>query len=383
MRVVMVIGQFHPVIGGAEQQAQKLARSLVDRGIKVEIVTEWLAGLPLAEVIDGIPVSRIFGFGRLPGTRRIGKYIFMALLCRHLIRRRHEYSIVHCHQIEYPLIGCILASYRTKKPIISKLSGANQNGDFGRLSASFLGGRKIANWVQHRVDRFIATSNQIYCDLIQRGIGENAIARIPNGVVVGPNPASLNTNRVLYVGRLAQIKGVDILLQAWTQVIQAWPNLKLVIIGDGPMREQLEAFAKDAGISESIEFHGFLTQAEIQTQLREGGIYVQPSRSEGLSNSLLEAMAAALPCIATAVGGNIDLIQHKETGLLVAPEDPSALASAIDGLLLNHQSAESLGTQANKFARKAYSIDSVAENYIRLYQDLLDSNDSFDTGRRG
>ncbi len=138
---------------------------------------------------------------------------------------------------------------------------------------------------------------------------------------------------LLFVGRLAAVKGVPILFQALADVLKTHPDVTLTLIGDGPERAGLETEAAQLGLADMVKFSGYQSQDAVAKALAMADIFVLPSFAEGVPVVLMEAMATGLPVIATAVGGVSELVDHRENGLLVPPGDTAALAQALTRLL--------------------------------------------------
>jgi glycosyltransferase involved in cell wall biosynthesis len=173
---------------------------------------------------------------------------------------------------------------------------------------------------------------------------------------------------ILFVGRLAHQKGVDVLLEAFRSVREAEPGCRLVLVGDGPMRAQLEEYTRAAGLQDDVHFAGVVEDPAIFT--RAADLFAIPSRYEGLPNSLLEAMSCGLPSVATRVSGSEDIIRHGENGLLVEPEDAEGLAAAITALASDPVQAADMGVRARETVLQDFSIDSVARRCIELYHEV-------------
>jgi glycosyltransferase involved in cell wall biosynthesis len=141
-------------------------------------------------------------------------------------------------------------------------------------------------------------------------------------------------------------------------------------VGDGPSRADLEAHAARVGIADRVTFAGF--RLDIPDILATSTIAVLPSLSEGLSNSLLEAMAAGLPVVATRVGGNPEAVGEGEGGLLVPPGDDRALAEAIATLLVNVTLRERLGHAARRRVDRLFSVNRMLQETETLYRDLME-----------
>jgi glycosyltransferase involved in cell wall biosynthesis len=183
--------------------------------------------------------------------------------------------------------------------------------------------------------------------------------------------------------RLSLEKGIDVLLRAWAEVAALHPNLRLIIIGDGPLESSLKGLCKDLRLADSVEFVGSIPN--VDEQLINADIFVLPSRAEGLSNALLEAMSHGIPSIATDVGGSLDLIaedNHEKitqggfmvarNGLLVNPDDAKGLCKAILYLIQNRGVRAEIGKEGRLHIEKYYSIDLITDKYIKLYQNILD-----------
>jgi glycosyltransferase involved in cell wall biosynthesis len=188
--------------------------------------------------------------------------------------------------------------------------------------------------------------------------------------------------RVLTTARLSKEKGIDILLKAWAHVIGQEKDPKLIILGDGILERELKKLSKSLGVKESVDF--IRMAQNVADYLKNGDLFVLPSRTEGLSNALLEAMSHGLPCIATNVGGNIELFgenSHKEimfgkfliarNGLLTNPEDIEGLSEAMLYLIRNSKERETMGKLGRQHIQENYSIDLIADRYIELYQRSL------------
>jgi glycosyltransferase involved in cell wall biosynthesis len=137
----------------------------------------------------------------------------------------------------------------------------------------------------------------------------------------------------LWVGNMVPVKGVPTLLDAFTRVRGAGAADRLVLVGDGPLRSELEARVRELGIADAVSFTGRLSQADVALAMAAADVFVLPSLNEGLSVALLEAMACGTPCVASAVGGVPEVLDDPACGRLVPPDDAAALASGIEEVL--------------------------------------------------
>jgi glycosyltransferase involved in cell wall biosynthesis len=391
MKVLMVISQFHPMIGGAEKQAQLLAKKLIEKGIEVNIVTGWWNfRTPQEEIIEGIKVYRNFALGGPFGIKgnqalkKLGGLAYMVSLWIYLLVHGHEYDIIHVHQALHPaFISVLVGRQLLKKPVIVKTASSGVTSDIKQLKRVPLGGIQL-RYLLRNMECLVTVSEVGGNEFKKVGFPKSHIVHIPNGVVL-PHDGKANygqVKRVLTTARLSKEKGIDILLKAWAHVIGQEKDPKLIILGDGILERELKKLSKSLGVKESVDF--IRMAQNVADYLKNGDLFVLPSRTEGLSNALLEAMSHGLPCIATNVGGNIELFgenSHKEimfgkfliarNGLLTNPEDIEGLSEAMLYLIRNSKERETMGKLGRQHIQENYSIDLIADRYIELYQRSL------------
>jgi glycosyltransferase involved in cell wall biosynthesis len=381
MRVQMVVRLFHPWVGGTERQAHKLAKALKDKHVDVGIVTGWwFRGTSRQEVLEGIPVFRnqtlweMFG---VKGLRRFGGYLYMLSLFFYLWRRRAEYDVLHVHGFNYHAAVAVLASRWFRHRVVIKLANSGQASDIQkmRIGQQLPLSRYLLPLVL-KADRFIATSHTITEELISAGVAPARIVQLPNGVEVDsipmkPDYALRDPIRLIFVGRLHEQKGLDVLLTAFQKLCGQYPNLhiRLQLLGDGPLRENLIRLSEQLDIAKQVDFMGM--SGQVFEHLQQADIFILPSRAEGHSNALLEAMACGLPVIVSDIPANQDVIEHEANGLMFAAGDAISLADAASALLDRSDLRERLGNAARRTVESRYSLDCVADRYISLYQDLL------------
>ena len=380
-RIYIAIGTFHPLVGGAERQALLQGRALRERGYDATIVTlRHNRAWPKYDAVEGVPVVRVAGMvlgGRenLPTPlRRLAYLLGVLILGWALWWRRQRYDILHVYQLNLLILPAALVSGFVSKPLIVALRCADSRyrGDSGnhrdpsaRPQQAHAQPSPAEGWDRSRGDlealeslgkpmvrltryllrraQVVVLSARMRQDLLAHGFPLAGVKVIPNGVDLtrfrptSPgSPPTRQASLVLYIGRLNFQKGVDVLLAAWRDVQELLPEsqrARLVIVGAGPGRAQLEGLTASLDVAKSVTFVG--EQSDVAAWLRRGDVAVLPSRWEGMPNALLEAMASGLPCVATRVSGSEEVIQHSVNGLLVEPEDHVALAKALLTVLLD------------------------------------------------
>lgn len=266
------------------------------------------------------------------------------------------------------------------------------HGEHGRDMHDLDGSNKKYQWLRRAlnplVHHFIAVSQDLSQWLVDTvGIPEAKVTQIYNGVdsqrfarkphasdslPAGFRPAG--DSMVLgAVGRLVAVKDQQLLLVALHKLVTERPalrtNLRLVIVGDGPERSSLTAMIDGLELKEMVWLAG--DRDDIPELLHAMDIFVLPSLGEGISNTLLEAMASGLPAIASSVGGNPELVKEQVTGLLFPAGDAKALAQAIVTLIDNRSLRYSLGQAAESRIRQNFKWERTVENYLALYDALL------------
>jgi glycosyltransferase involved in cell wall biosynthesis len=177
---------------------------------------------------------------------------------------------------------------------------------------------------------------------------------------------------LLFVGRLAKKKGVEYLIHAFPDILARHPDARLVVVGDGPCRGELETLSSQLGLADRIRFAGAQPPAELPRFYAGSRVFVGPSvvarggDTESFGLVFVEAMAADCPVVGTSVGGIPDVVIHGRTGLLVEPKSPGALAAAINGLLDSPAEAGKMGALARRWVRRKFDWRQVAQRYANL-----------------
>lgn len=175
-------------------------------------------------------------------------------------------------------------------------------------------------------------------------------------------------HRLLFVGRLAPVKGLPILLRALVPLIEDFEDLKLTVIGDGEGRKALEHQAQTAGLADHVDFVGYKNQTEVAEALAETDLFVLPSFAEGVPVVLMEAMAAARPVVTTQIAGVPELVEHGQSGLLVPPGDADALTRAIAAILADPDRAATMGATGRERVKAAFTVTTEAARLAQLFE---------------
>lgn len=373
LRVLQVVTRL--VVGGAPRHVLHLAAGLDPERYDVEV----LAGSPEpgeTPIWDeaaalGLRVSRLPDLVRPLAPRR--DWAAYRQLCRTF---ESGYDIVHTHISKAGLLGRLAARRVGVPAVVHTYHGVAEE----VRARSWRGGllRLAERRAAAAADALLAVSRDATDELLAAGIGRAAqFHLVGNGVDTGRFDPGQGESAPLPAGRpvigtaarLGPEKGIDLLLQAAAILARQHPDLLVCILGDGPLRAELEAEAGRLGIEERVRFVGNV--ADVRPWLRRFDVVVSPSRSEGLPTLVLEALAMQRPVVATRVGGTPSLIRPDETGLLVPSEEPEALAAAIGRALADPVAAERWGQAGRILVEGEYSMAAVVRRVEAVYESLL------------
>lgn len=368
----MLISSFHPLVGGAERQAQRLSKKLIEKGNDVTVLTRWHEGLLAKEKIEGINVVRF----KVSKNSKLAPLIYLIKVLKYVRENKANIDIVHAHALSAPGISAAFISKFFKIPSIAKIAGGGgKDGcEIVRMRKSGKIGEMKVDFLKKHLDLFIAISKSIEKDLLDSEIEQNKIVFLPNGIDFNnfySNNASPNEIfKFVYIGRLEKIKGIDVLLSAWEALSDDFKQRnQLVIAGEGKERILLKGIQKD-----NIKYIG--KQNDILSLLNSSDVFLLPSRYEGISNALLEAMATERIIIASNVGGNIDLINNNNNGLLFESENVNDLIDKITYVSENRERLTKMKKEARNTLKDNYDLQKNVNRYIEIYSRLANPGEN-------
>jgi L-malate glycosyltransferase len=368
--VLFLIDRLHCTEGGAEGVVHKLTNSLPAYGFRCMVATFW-AGEGVTRKfpcpVHVFPLSSMYGKNALRCARD-----FASLL------RKERVEIVHTFFAASDLWGGMVARLSGCPIVISSRR------DMGILrSRKHVVSYRFANRL---FDQVQAVSNTVreFCIHGDR-IPPDKVVTVYNGVDLEAIDAAAPADRglsfsagegqavVSTVANIRQIKGIDIFVQAAALVVREIPNAIFAVIGGAIQEpeywEAVQAAIKSMDLERNFRFLG--TRTDVYALLKRSDIFCLPSRSEGMSNALLEAMACRLPCVATNVGGNPEVVVDGMSGFLVPSEDSAALATRIISLLSDHPRARQMGQEGRHIVESKFTVHHMSRRLSHLYSDLL------------
>jgi glycosyltransferase involved in cell wall biosynthesis len=285
---------------------------------------------------------------------------------------RNRVDLAYVSMLKHDAYVVVGEGERRGFPVVLRPEGAGATGDIAWQKWGRFGSR-IARRC-HQADALVAISPAVRGELVADGYDPALIHDLPNGVPVPEIPwkprGAPDSLQAAFVGRLAPEKGLDALVDAWPIVLASRPEARLTLIGEGPERAPLESRIARLGLGRSVELPG--VSPDPSAVLRGCDLFVLPSREEGMSIALLEAMALGIPSVASAIPGNLALMTEGVHGRLAPPDDPLALARAI----LDHRAdphAPDMAGAARRRVIEHYSIAAVARRHLELFARLVSS----------
>ena len=347
----------HPWAGGAETYVHELGQRWVEQGLYVEWLCQRYKGSARTDVIDGISIQRVGGRFTL----------YPRVILRYCRRLRGRFDVIVDCENGIPFFTPLFA--RTPKVLVVH----HVHRDIFRRETKppirWLG-FFLEGWVMpraYRRVRIVAVSESTRDDLISMGFAREQIVIIRNGVQAPhqPSPQPSPSPRILCMGRLTRQKRVDVALRAMATLLREYPDARLDIVGQGPDRARLERLAWSLNLAYHVRFHGYLPGPARDELAARAWVAVCPSAFEGWGVTAIESSARGLPVVASNVNGLRDSVRDGETGMLVAVDDPAALARALSTLLGDRDARAMMGAAGIAWAA-SHSWDRSADAMCSL-----------------
>jgi len=367
IKVLYLINALH--VGGAERVIARTVTGLDKNRYETIVCCLWMGGAAADEIEKaGVRVINLDAKNKLD---------FGILFRLYRLLKEHKIHIIHSFLFHANMLGRIVGRLAGVPIILSSERTMGMESKhrllLNRITASL-------------ADKIVTVSEAVREFAIAKiGITPDRLVTIHNGVDLSEFLQSPNSERIEEAkrelgiapshvvvgtaGHLEEEKGCEYLLQAAAQVSAQDGKVTFLLVGDGSQRAKLEHLAEDLGISSNVIFMGY--RNDVPKILSVMDVFVLPSLYEGLPNALLEAMAACRPVVATQVGGIAEVVADGETGILVPPRDPGALAGAICVLLEDRERAREMGIAGRKQVERLFSVEKMVAKTEALYEELI------------
>lgn len=383
MHICIVSDLFDSSYGGVPVVVRRFIEAFTERGHKITIVTSKGKSREAVEKRENLTVYR---FPSLTLPKSEGEYA-LSFPSFHRIRRIYEregIDVLHCHIPSLLSLACVLEARKKGVPsiatnhLLSETFSRNLFFDSTKFNNFFY---KIVNSFYNLVDLVLCPSIYGLKTLRKYGLKPRALV-LSNGIELSKFNPNLDheqfdrefglneeNKKVLYVGRLMEEKGLDVLLRAYSIVEAKMPDTNLIIVGKGHMRASLEDQASKLGL-ESVIFTGFVSDSLLKQAYASSDLFVLPSYAEIQPLVLLEALAMGLPAIGTNVGGVPEMIIEGQNGYVLEPGDHEGLAERTIRILNDDKLREEFSRNSLRMAR-SHDIDKSADKLERLYSKLV------------
>lgn len=365
-----------------------LAKELIKRGIAVKIVAPHHVNTKNHEFIDRVEVYRFQYWFTKQGQKlaygagipynlthlllaKVQLPFFLLSFFLKGLRIAKQCDIIHAQFLLSGFVGVFI-----KKLLGHKLVITAHGSDIYMIPEGGLM-KKTFITIISQSDSVIAVSNANKRKLVNLHLKERMIKVIHNGVSLSvfKKESSPRANRkephIIWVGRMTKEKGLEYLIKAMKITVTRYPNSKLTLVGDGPLKKKLGGIIKELSLNDNIIFTGFVKNEEVFKYLKNADIFVLPSLSEGLPIVALEAMAAGKTVIASDVGGTSEVVKDGITGFLVEPKNPEMLAEKIHYIIKHPQTRKNMEDKSRKLVEKKFTWEKTAGITIELYKNLL------------
>ncbi len=364
------------------------ARALQSKGHTIRIITPHQPGSAKHESIDGLEIIRVQYLSErfevlqadaagIPAAwekgflYKLSLIPFFLALCYSAGKYAKGFDIIHAN---WSLAG--LAAYLSRPfhhcPYIVTIHGS----DIFKTTGNFFLQLPVKIALKN-ARNVIAVSEAISKACQEIGVSSDRIQVIPTGIDIQKFPygdPDHRENRLLYVGSLIKRKGVIYLLKAMKKVKEEWPDYKLLIVGEGVLREELETYVHKNDLTNHVSFLGTKSQSDVASLMRQSKLFILPSTEEGQGAVLIEAMASGTPCIGSKTGG----IQHvitEDVGKLFIPADSESLLDAITLMIENEAFWKTASQIARTRAVNLYSWNLLSEKIIDIYKNIVNDID--------
>jgi len=379
LKICFVTPNYLPAVGGTEVAIHEIGKRLVEKGYDITLITRVFGVSDVSEHTDGIEIYRFAG-----KSGKIGFIITQLKILKKIkeLDKTKNFDILHQFHV-FALGGAsVFAQKILKKPLVTSLMGGDTYNPFKNPIAKIF--NPYMSWIMNNSDVVTSPCNELIHHAKNQGLKKDAVV-IPHGVdlddfnpnkyskdIIHKNFGILNDETmVLSLQRLHKLKSVEYLINAIPGVTKKSPNVKFIIVGEGPQKKELEELVKKGDIEDNVIFTGFVPHGEkLLLLLSSCDIFAFHSNYESFGIVLVEAMASGKPVISTDVGAIPEIVDDGKTGIIVPPRDPKALANAILKLVRDKDLRIKMGIEGRKKAEREYNWDRIVEMYEGIYESL-------------
>ncbi len=364
LKLVVLSAFYEPYMSGAEQMVKEVVERL-GNNYEITLLTGlYDKSLPRVEKRDNFVIERV-GIGHM----QIDKILYILLSALRV--KKIKPQITHAIMESYAGGALALVKYlypKTKR--ILTLQSGDMDDPKNQKRLLF---KMFFKALHTSPDIVTAISSFLVERAKKLGVSEERIFITPNGVEMSeiPGEQEKERNRVVMVGRLSWEKGHNYLIEAWPEVLKSIPGAKLVLVGEGDKRGDIEKMIEEKNIKDSVVLTGNLPHDQVLTEIKKSEIFICPSLAEGLGNVFIESQACGVPPIGTNVGGIPDIITNGENGLMINPKSSEEISQAIIKLLSDKEMIDRFSKRGLETVQK-FNWPTIIEKIDGIYQEVID-----------
>jgi glycosyltransferase involved in cell wall biosynthesis len=372
VRLLLVNYEYPPLGGGAANATMFMARALVGLGHEATVLSTAFEALRGHAVEQNVHVYRIEACRTAAdrsNPREMLSFLWIGLAnARGVARERGIEAVIAFFTIPSGPIAYWL-DRSLGLPYVISLRGGDVPGLVPELGCVHRLIAPVRRAALRRARAIVANSPSLAS--LSEAADPFPVRVVPNGVDASffsprSTPKKAGPFRVLFVGRLTNQKNLPGLLEAVSTLAADGVDFTLDVVGDGPLRGQLEALSAQLALGDRVSWHGWLPKGDVLALYRRADCFVNPSIYEGMPNTVLEAMACGLPVIASRIGGNEDLVRDRETGRLFEVTQTVTLADALQDLIRDPDACRRMGARGRDVVTREHSWESVVAKYVGL-----------------
>jgi glycosyltransferase involved in cell wall biosynthesis len=368
--------------GGVQIQTERLIEGLSQLGVCTWIMTRNYAAKPRRELRGSSVILRS------PAIRRTAvvtnSLLYLLFTVMDLLKLRRRYDVIHCQQMFGSAMAGLIVRFLIGKPVVVRVTSTGVPGEVSDLRA--MRGARLRIALLKKVDRWIALTPMMRDEILSLGVEAERVVIVPNSAEIpelawnGSGTQALFRERLelpkgplaLFSGRLSSEKGVNTLLDAWKLVASPFPAARLLILGSGGAYRNVEASLREQrsrlGLESSVELRGHVDN--VRDYLFACDVFILPTRAEGMSNALVEAMVIGVPIVTTSIPAHTGVVEHGLNAFMVPPDDPQALAGAIARLFGEPGLGISLGRAARERGVHRHALSAMIARHVAVFSEV-------------
>jgi len=372
MNICVITSAKFPPEEGIGNYIYNMSKEFIRKGHNVTVITRGGFHRTQKEIFEDIELYRVPFLPLYPLHVQ-----FHGIFVKKLIRTlESNFDILHFHTPLPPIIKSYLPTITTVHTPMKTDTGRVELINPFSVAVKLQG--KVSYLIERKLfgisDKVTSVATSVSKELAEYGLNPKDVEVIGNGVdenLFCPVKNKGDERYILYTGRLSYRKGLFDFIECGIEVCEKHPDIKFKLTGKGPLLDKLKSIVADSGYKDRFEFLGYVDKSRLIELYQNATIFVLPSHYEGLPTTLLEAMACGQPVVATAVSGNLDVIESGKNGILVPIKSLDKMAEAVSSLLDNEGRMVELGLAARRTIEQRFTWDAISDRILQCYESVM------------